>query len=189
MNWWAKRNDEVDSMAKKFLRACKRLKREHKPVQLLYEKWAIKLHGEKLANINSKQLYIALMRSTTLKYWQTHHTFPIKDPELVDWTSFGKALKRLPTGLQRFVTKFNSGHIGNNHMLHHRNAIPTPLCQNCNSNMIEKSSHVLRCRCPAAKQAFIQNVNKIIRTALTDQKTSPLLQETILSLIFKWRNY
>ena len=32
MDWWAKRNDEVDSLAKKFLRACKRLKREHKPV-------------------------------------------------------------------------------------------------------------------------------------------------------------
>ena len=129
------------------------------------------------------------MRSTTLKYWQSHHTFPIKDPESVDWTSFGKALKHLPTGLQRFVTKFNSGHISNNHMLYHRKSIPTPLCQNCDLNMIKKSSHVLRCRCPAAKQAFIQNVNKIICTALTDQKTSSLLQETILSLIFKWRNY
>ena len=189
MDWWAKRNDEVDASAKRFLRSCKRCKREHKPVQLWYEKWAIKLHGEKLANINSKQLYTALMRPITLKYWKNHHTFPIKDPDSVDWTSFGKALKRLPTGLQRFVTKFNSGHIGNHHMLHHRNMIPTPLCQNCSANMVEKSSHVLRCRCATAKQAFIQNVNKIVRPALTEQKTSPLLQETILSLIFKWRNY
>ena len=106
MDWWAKQNDEVDSMAKKFLRACKRSKRVHKPVQLWYKKWAIRLHGEKLANIKSKQLYIVLMQSTTLKYWQSYHTFPIKDPESVDWTSFGKALKRLPTGLQRFETKF-----------------------------------------------------------------------------------
>ena len=189
LDWWAKRNDEVDSSAKRFLRSCKRSKREHKTVQLWYEKWAIKLHGEKLANINSKQLYTALMRPIALKYWSTHHTFPIKDPDSVDWTSFGKALKRLPTGLQRFVTKFNSGHIGNHHMLHHRNTIPSPLCQNCTANMIEKSSHVLRCRCTAAKQAFIQNVNKIVRTALTEDKTSPVLQETILSLIFKWRNY
>ena len=74
-----------------------------------------------MANINTKQLYAALMRPITLGYWKAHHTFPIKDPELVDWPSFGKALHRLPTGLQRFITKFNSGHIGNNHMLHHQN--------------------------------------------------------------------
>ena len=73
-------------------------------------------------------------------------------------------------------------------MLHHRKSVPLPLCQNCNSNMIEKSSHVLRCRCPAAKMSFIRNVNKLIWTALTEHKTSPFLQEAIIFLIFKWRN-
>ena len=73
-------------------------------------------------------------------------------------------------------------------MLHQRKSVPSPLCQNCFSNSIEKSSHVLRCRCRASKASFKLNVNKLIRPALTEHKTFSLLQDAIMLILSKWRD-
>jgi hypothetical protein len=60
MDWWARQNQKVDRNAKAFLRKCKMNKRPHRPVCLLYEKWALYIQGVKQSKINKNSLYASL---------------------------------------------------------------------------------------------------------------------------------
>jgi hypothetical protein len=60
MDWWALQNQKVDRNAKAFLKKCKQKKRPHRPVHLLYEKWALYINGVKQSKINKDSLYASL---------------------------------------------------------------------------------------------------------------------------------
>ena len=52
MDWWALQNKKLDLNAKSYLRKCKNAKREHRPVLLLYKKWALYVNGIKNSKID-----------------------------------------------------------------------------------------------------------------------------------------
>jgi len=53
LDWWASMNIKMDTLAKEFLEDCTAMhpSREHKPQQLLYEKWALEIRGVKQSSI------------------------------------------------------------------------------------------------------------------------------------------
>jgi hypothetical protein len=61
IDWWVLQNQKVDRNAKAFLRKCKLNKRPHRPVRLLYEKWALYIQGVKQSKINKNSLHASLL--------------------------------------------------------------------------------------------------------------------------------
>jgi hypothetical protein len=117
MDWWARQNQKVDRNAKAFLRKCKLNKRPHRPVRLLYEKWALYIQGVKQSKINKNSLYASLFAPRTLSYWEKHHNIKINPLTTVDWEPSRLAMAKLPQGYKRWLVKQLSGHIGVGHML------------------------------------------------------------------------
>ena len=82
--------------------------------------------------------------SDLFHYWRTHHDVKIPNCDDVAWETFGDVRQQLSMGLNRWVTKFWSGHIGVGNMLRHqgwKDDDKCPVC--CAAN--EKTSHVLVC--------------------------------------------
>lgn len=186
IDFWGIMNDKADNIAKAFLRKSIKRKRPHATTQLWYEHIAIHINGEKQSNICKKAMYKSLIKDESYKYWRTHHdeTFRIEDPDMVDWKATKSAIKKLPTGLKRFNSKFTSGFIGNRHKLHQYNGCSSPKCPNCDF-LIEKSSHVLKCNNPLAKAEFSKKL-KEIKTTLSETATHPYVAESIIKIINRW---
>jgi len=85
LDWWARRNDDVDAMAKSYLAQCTASNRPQIPVRLLYEKWAVYVHGVKQAKIDRKELYKTLFAPRTIDCYENHHDIPIPNGTAVDW--------------------------------------------------------------------------------------------------------
>ena len=64
-------NIKMDTLAKEFLEDCTAMHppREHKPQQLLYEKWALEIRGVKQSSITRDSLYVTLFSPRTLAFW------------------------------------------------------------------------------------------------------------------------
>ena len=62
LDWWARMNIKMDTLAKEFLAECTSMHppREHKPQQLLYEKWVLEIRGVKQSSITRDGLYVTL---------------------------------------------------------------------------------------------------------------------------------
>jgi hypothetical protein len=69
------------SIPKKF----KQTKRPHRPIRLLYEKWALYMKGVKQSKIDKNSLYAALFAQQTLSYWENHHGIKIDPHATVNW--------------------------------------------------------------------------------------------------------
>jgi len=115
LDWWARRNDDVDAMAKSYLAQCTAANWPQIPVRLLYEKWAVYVHGVKQAKIDKKELYKTLFAPQTINYYKNHHDIPIPTGSAVDWEASRLTGNWLPTGLKRWKSKFLSGSIGIGH--------------------------------------------------------------------------
>ena len=72
LDWWGKRNEDVDQAAKKFLHECTTgpvsTRRSYVQPTLHLEKWALTLHGSKLTSITRECLYTNLSGCRTLAY-------------------------------------------------------------------------------------------------------------------------
>jgi hypothetical protein len=99
-------NQKVDLNAKAFLAKCKQSNRKHRPVLLLYEKWALYVKGIKQSKIDKNSLYATLFAPHTIQYWERHHDLKIDPNHPVDWdhpSIFGirEAIKDQNNGLGR----------------------------------------------------------------------------------------
>ena len=57
LDWWARRNFDVDLAAKAYLRKCRKDMRPFVPIQLKYEYWAVYCKQVKQSSIRSDKLY------------------------------------------------------------------------------------------------------------------------------------
>ena len=187
LNWWHLMNEKMDTLAKKFMKKQIDNNKERYTVRLWYEKWAFYVNGNKLANVNKNAIYEYLYGVETLEYWQYHHDVPMNHPShAVDWEPARLALNRLSMGIRRIFWKFSSGHIGNQHMLWHRNEIETPRCLLCDHHE-ERSSHVLQCKNVKTRLQFVNLVKTKLEPILKEQKTEPNLRKAIIKILCKGR--
>ena len=87
-------NDYVDGKAKALLKECTTgtNQRHHKSARLLYEHWALQVHGEKVSSIDKKSLYRTLYAPRTHAYWAGHYDIPIPNASHVDWEPSRRAM-------------------------------------------------------------------------------------------------
>jgi hypothetical protein len=111
---------------KAFLAKCKQSNRKHRPVRLLYEKWALYVKGIKQSKIDKNILYTTLFAPHTIQYWERHHDLKIDPNNPVDWEPSRKPMKKLPQGYRRWMVKQLSGHKVVGHMLKNENGRTIP---------------------------------------------------------------
>ena len=188
LDWWGKRNEDVDTLAKAFLKRCKTKAnpRPNIPIQLLYEPWALYVHGQKLSYISKKDLYRTLYAPRTHAYWETRHDIKIPSCGDIDWEVSRLAGNKLPQGLKRWKAKFISGCIGVGHALLYRRHQDHANCPPCGHHL-EKSSHVLLCPDRKAKQLFEKKLQGPIKKSLKKLKTHPTLHEAFIRVLSHWR--
>lgn len=182
LDWWARRNDDVDAMAKSYLAQCTAANRPQIQVRLLYEKWAVYVHGAKQAKIDKKELYRTLFAPRTINYYENHHDIPIPNGTAVDWEASRLACNRLLIGLRRWKSKFLSGSIGVGHMLMHRRYQDHSNCPLCGKHG-EKVSHVLRCQDDDAIERVIEPVEDPFTKILVKHSTAPCIKAAILQIL------
>jgi hypothetical protein len=186
MDWWAQQNQKVDLNMKAFLRKCKLNKRPHRPVRLLYEKWALYIQGVKQSKINKDSLYASLFAPRTLSYWEKHHDIKINPLATVGWEPSRLAMAKLPQGYKRWLVKHLSGHIGVGHMLKKRRWQDHSRCPLCNTKN-EITSHVLLCRNKSSKENFRKNLEEDLTPTLESNMTAPSLKKALSLILQKWR--
>ena len=186
LDWWGKQNKKVDLKAKAFLRKCKQKRRLHRPVRLLYEKWALYVNGVKQSKIDNDSLYATLFAPRTKSYWEKHHDIKIEPYATVDWEVSRLAIAKLPQGYKRWLVKQLSGHIGVGHMLQKRKWQDHSRCPLCNKTN-EKTSHVLVCPNKSSKDNFKKKVEKHVTKTLAANNTAPSLQKAILKILLQYR--
>jgi hypothetical protein len=99
LDWWALQNQKVDLNAKAFLAKSKQSNRKHRPVCLLYKKWALYVEGIKQSKIDKNSLYATLFAPhTIIQYWERHHDLKIDPKHPVDWEPSRMAMGKLPQG-------------------------------------------------------------------------------------------
>ena len=101
LDWWGKRNEDVDVWAKAFLQTCTAgppaTRRSYVQPTLYLEKWALAREGTKFTSIYRESLYTNLYGSRTLAYWVEKDNLPT-DPKLILWKESRLAMKRLSRG-------------------------------------------------------------------------------------------
>ena len=197
-NWWHKRNDFCDRKAKEFLSKCtrgpKKDWRKHDTPKLFYERWAVYVHGVKLARIDKEYLYAITFGSkayddkgkSLLEYWKDHHDMPVGKCDLVDWELLRATRQSVSPGFNRWISKFSSGFIGNGNMLRHRGWQDSDKCPLCGKNN-EKSSHVLTCRNTEAVKLFKKKIKEDLGPVLQEHKTNSYLTAAILEILVSHR--
>jgi hypothetical protein len=176
LDWWALQNQKVDLNAKAFLAKCKQSNRKHRPVRLLYEKWALYVKEIKQSKIDKNSLYATLFAPRTIQYWERYHDLTIDPNHPVDWEPSRMSMKKLPQGYRRWMVKQLSGHIGVGHILKKRKWQDYSRCPLCNSEN-GKTYHVLLCQNRASKGNFKKTLDKVLTPSLEASNTAPSLKK------------
>ena len=88
LDWWAKRDEDIDQATNWFLLEYttkpSSTRCRHVQPQLYLEKWALSLQGSKLTSITRDWLYTNLYGCRTLAYWAEKDNIPT-DPARILW--------------------------------------------------------------------------------------------------------
>ena len=186
LDWWALMNIKMDTLAKDFLEDCTTMTppREHKPQQLLYEKWALEVRGVKQSSITRYSLYVTLFGPRTLEFWNKHDKLS-KNPEDICWEESKLAIRRLPFGLRRWQGKFLTNCSGFALTLQTWKYQDSSACPVCDAPD-EDRNHLLQCPDPRATHQFKKSMAPV-PALLKSLDTSPALSEAILTILKRYR--
>ena len=145
LDWWEKRNEDMDKEAKSFLRFCTLpyASRSHTNPVLYKEKWSISVDGTKIIHPDRKNLYLKIYGRRTLEYWNGKDSTPV-DPNRIDWESSRKAMQKETKGKRRIDVKFLCEQCGLNKVLYNRQQRDNHRCPLCNGER-ETRDHLLTC--------------------------------------------
>jgi hypothetical protein len=145
LDWWAEQNVQMDNLAKVFW-----MQHSHS-APVLYpisdEGFQVWLGDRKLSSHKPSVFFDHIHGKTILNWHASHHRFPACYARRIDWDVCAAALKRLPLGRRRWVSKHTSGFCGVGSMLVKWKEQPTSDCPRCGEH--ENARHVWTCQEPA----------------------------------------
>ena len=182
LDWWARMNIKMDTLAKDFLADCTTMHppREHKPQQLLYEKWALEIRGVKQSSITRDGLYVTIFGQRTLAFWNKRDKLS-SNPEDICWEESKLAIRRLPFGLRRWRGKFLTNCSGFALTLQTWKYQDSSACPLCDAPE-EDRDHLLQCPDPRATHQFKKSISTI-PDLLHSLETSPALSKAIQTIL------
>ena len=113
LDWWARQNEKMDSLAKDYWNQCMREQKECFPGHILHhENTAVFIEGVKLATCEKQDFHYELECPTTMKYWKTKMKIAYEAIYDINWEVITKAVKRFQPGMKRWHNKFQTGNCG-----------------------------------------------------------------------------
>ena len=183
LDWWGNQNCIVDTLAKAYWNTCQRRGTSNNPRPLHHEPCYVIHEGTKLSRFHQPQMYNRLYGPRTLRYWQHKTHFSSERIDMIMWPAAGRAMARLPFGLQRFWLKFATGFLGTAHKLHLRGYQDHEQCPRC-GEAGEDNVHVLRCPQTTEKWRIHQSS---LLLKLRELQTAPDLANAIIRNLDAWR--
>lgn len=149
LDWWEKRNVEVDKKATRYRDQLERkgLPRARNP-RFFTEPCAIFIRGEKVSTLLRSQLDDVVLLPQLLEWWEERERLTKEGFSHVDWDVTERAMKALPAGIQRWCTKHISGMCAVGKMRVRRKLVKQNRCPSCGKP--EDHHHVPRCTSPGA---------------------------------------
>jgi hypothetical protein len=145
LDWWARRNIEMDNLAKVFWMEHSHSAPVFYPIS--DEGFQVRLGNRKLSSHEPSTFFDHIHGKTILNWHASHNRFPACYARRIDWDVCAAALKRLPMGRRRWVSKHTSGICGVGNMLVKWKEAPTSACPRCGEH--ENARHVWTCQEPA----------------------------------------
>jgi hypothetical protein len=129
LDFWAVQNIKVDNLT----RICWMEHSSTAPVQypISGKGFQVWLGNRKLSSSYSSVFFDHINGKTILEWHSSHARFPACYARHINWEACGAALKRLPLGRQRRVSKHTSGFYGVGTKMVYWKQQPTPECPRC----------------------------------------------------------
>jgi hypothetical protein len=123
-----------------------------------------------------------VLSKRALNYWSTKSRFKGNPVQEGDWEAFGAAMKAVPAGMQRWISKTTSGFCATGVMMQRRKERPSPACPRCGAP--ENVEHIWLCKHNTAElwKKALDN----LRQWLADHGTHPEVQQTIIGGLRGW---
>ena len=187
LDWWASKNQTVDSLAKHFWNTCQSQHRPNHPQVLRNKNLYISHKGVKLSTFQKGQMYADLYGPQTLQYWRSKPNFSSEHLETFMWPEAKEALRRLPFGLQRFWIKLATGFLGTGRKQIQQGYQEHDNCPQC-AAPDEDNLHILRCPVQHATEKWQDNL-QALRWTLQHHSTAPSIVTAIIENLQAWRTY
>ena len=196
MDQWTLLNIEMDHLAKAHMRI-----HGTTPVpnhKFSHERVTVSVSGAKLSCFNKQALYTQLhghykpfdpsgpkKEWPALEFWKARDNIPSHLLSSIHWVAHGKAIRGLPFGKQRWLSKHALGQCAVGHMALQRkwqDHSECPLCQQPD----ETTHHVIQCtdaRADVCWNLQLQQLNQWLQ----ERSTVPEISQVIISRLNAWR--
>jgi hypothetical protein len=124
-----------------------------------------------------------VLSQRALDYWRNKSRFKGQLVKDLDWEAFGAAMKSVPAGMQRWISKTTSGFCAAGVMMHRRKERSSPACPRC--GLREDVEHIWRCTHDMSD--LWQKSLDSLRHWLTEHGTHPDLRDIIIRGLNGWR--
>ena len=177
-NQFARMNDSVDNIAKKFARYCIQNPREQRDIEYGKRYWHVMCNGQKLVNNLDKRISYHVHAIDLFDHLQEKYDLNDNEIESIDWQAIGRAMQQLTLSEKLWTTKHVS----------HFNGLGKKMLQchrwesgNCPRCQMETEDHCHLISCPHETCQAIMG-ESLLRFSKTLKKwnTHPLIRLLIL---------
>jgi hypothetical protein len=148
------------------------------------EPWPLLLDGQKVTSNMREKLRDFCLSKGALLYWQKKRQFRSASVHDIDWDVFKAAMKGLPSGRQKWVTKMTTGFCATGVVMHRRGERATAECPRC--ALTEDVEHVWKCK--SETDDIWNKALESLREWLNTHKTHPELSKQIIQGLNRWRS-
>ena len=181
LTWWEQKNLEVDGMAVEFR---KELEANHQliaPNPRFFTELAALFVADSKQSCLDNQLIQELVTLPNLRErWREKQVVSEAAEAAIAWDSLGRAMRSLPAGLQRWITKHWVGMCGTGKFKVYWGLEKTAACPRCGA--FEDHLHVPRCRAVSASQEWDRRV-LALSSWMDIRLTDPSIKKAILMLL------
>ncbi|CAJ1952635.1 unnamed protein product [Cylindrotheca closterium] len=181
LTWWEKKNLEVDGMAVDFR---KELEAAHQLIppnpRFFTELAALFVADTKQSRLSDHFIQECVTLPRLRQQWRNRNVISEESENLIDWETLGRAMRSLPAGLQRWITKHWVGMCGTGKFKVYWGLESSAACPRCGE--FEDHLHVPRCPAASARDEWDRRVTAL-SLWMDIHLTSPAIKHAILLLL------
>ncbi|CAJ1945764.1 unnamed protein product, partial [Cylindrotheca closterium] len=181
LTWWEKKNLEVDGMAVDFR---KELEAAHQLIppnpRFFTELAALFVADTKQSRLSDHFIQECVTLPRLRQQWRNRNVISEESENLIDWETLGRAMRSLPAGLQRWITKHWVGMCGTGKFKVYWGLELSAACPPCGE--FEDHLHVPRCPAASARDEWDWRVT-VLSLWMDIHLTSPAIKHAILLLL------
>ncbi|CAJ1934649.1 unnamed protein product, partial [Cylindrotheca closterium] len=181
LTWWERKNLEVDGMAVDFR---KELEAAHQLIppnpRFFTELAALFVADTKQSRLSDHFIQECVTLPRLRQQWRNRNVISEESENLIDWETLGRAMRSLPAGLQRWITKHWVGMCGTGKFKVYWGLESSAACPRCGE--FEDHLHVPRCPAASARDEWDRRVTAL-SLWMDIHLTSPAIKHAILLLL------